>query len=155
VQSGPNIQALAVYLTQGQLVPLARTGELLRDLYRLNISPATIGAWIDAAAQRVASSVEAVKESVPAVSVVGADESGLRADSKLQWPACLRPRTSPRNGCEPALRSRARETAQCCVGKDQSVETRFRSLGSGTVLGSFPRSPAPRETAALLYVLVN
>ena len=56
-----------------------------RDLYGLNISPATICAWIDAAAQRVASSVEAVKESVQAAPVVGADESGLRVDSKLQW----------------------------------------------------------------------
>jgi len=82
---GPNIQALSVHPTQGQLVPLARTSELLRDLYRLNISPATICAWIDAAAQRVASSVEAVKESVQAAPVVGADESGLRVDSKLQW----------------------------------------------------------------------
>jgi transposase len=51
----------------------------------MNISPATICAWIDAAAQRVASSVEAVKESVQAAPVVGADESGLRVDSKLQW----------------------------------------------------------------------
>jgi len=82
---GPNIQALAVHLTQGQLVPVARTSELLRDLYGLNISPATICAWIDAAAQRVASSVEAVKESVQAAPMVGADESGLRVDSKLQW----------------------------------------------------------------------
>jgi hypothetical protein len=36
-------------------VHLARTGNLLRDLHGLNISPATVGAWIDAAAQRVAS----------------------------------------------------------------------------------------------------
>jgi transposase len=61
---GPNIQALSVHLTQGQLLPVVRTGELLRDRYGLNISPATICAWIEAAAQRVASSVKAIKESV-------------------------------------------------------------------------------------------
>ena len=85
VQYGPNIQALSVHLTQGQLLPVGRTGELLHDLYGLNISPATILAWIDAAAERVGSSVEAIKESVQAAPVVGADESGLRVDSKLQW----------------------------------------------------------------------
>jgi transposase len=57
----------------------------LRSLYGLNISPATICAWIEDAAQRVTPSVEAMKESVQAAAVVGADESGLRVDSKLQW----------------------------------------------------------------------
>ena len=85
VQYGPNIRALAVHLTQGQLLPLARCCELLRDLYGLDISPATICAWIEDAAQRVMPSVEAMKESVQAAAVVGADESGLRVDSKLQW----------------------------------------------------------------------
>jgi transposase len=85
VQYGPNIRALAVHLTQGELVPLARTCELLHSLYGLNISPATICAWIEEAAQRVTPSVEAVKQSVQASAVVGADESGLRVDSKLQW----------------------------------------------------------------------
>ncbi len=85
VQYGPNIRALAVHLTQGDLVPLARTSELLRSLYGLDISPATICAWIEDAAQRVTPSVEAMKESVQAAAVVGADESGLRVDSKLQW----------------------------------------------------------------------
>jgi transposase len=85
VQYGPNIQALTVHLTQGQLLPLARCCELLRDLYGLDISPATICAWIEDAAQRVMPSVEAMKQSVQAAAVVGADESGLRVDSKLQW----------------------------------------------------------------------
>jgi transposase len=62
VQYGPNIRALAVHLTQGQLLPLARCCELLRDLYGLDISPATICAWIEDAAQRVMPSVGAVKE---------------------------------------------------------------------------------------------
>src|ERR1035437_7246185 len=85
VQYGPNVQALAVHLTQGDLLPQARTSELLRSLYGLNISSATICAWIEDAAQRVTPSVEAMKESVQAAAVVGADESGLRVDSKLQW----------------------------------------------------------------------
>lgn len=85
VQYGPNIRALAVHLTQGDLVPLARTSELLRSLYGLDISPVTICAWIEDAAQRVTPSVEAMKESVQAAAVVGADESGRRVDSKLQW----------------------------------------------------------------------
>jgi hypothetical protein len=46
VQYGPNIRALAVHLTQGDPVPLARSSELLRSLYGLDISPATICAWV-------------------------------------------------------------------------------------------------------------
>ena len=57
----------------------------MHELYGLNISPATICAWIEAAAERVAPSVEAIKESIQAAPVVGADESGLRVDGKLQW----------------------------------------------------------------------
>ena len=72
VQYGPNIRALAVHLTQGDLVPLARSSELLRSLYGLEISPATICAWIEDAAQRVTPSVEAMKQSVQAAAVVGA-----------------------------------------------------------------------------------
>ena len=82
---GPNLQALAVHLTQGQLVSGARISEWLHELYGLNISPAAICAWIDAAAERAASSVVAIKENFQAAPVVGADESGLRVDSKLQW----------------------------------------------------------------------
>jgi transposase len=85
VQYGPNIRAHAVNLLQGQLLPLERTCQLLRDLYDLAISPATLCAWVDEAAQRVAPSVEAIVQNIQNEAVVHADESGLRVDGKLQW----------------------------------------------------------------------
>lgn len=42
VQHGPNIRALAVHLTQGQLLALARGAQLIADLYGLEVSPATL-----------------------------------------------------------------------------------------------------------------
>ncbi|SCZ86192.1 transposase (fragment) [Nitrosomonas mobilis] len=42
VQYEPNIRALAVHLKQGQLLPLARSAQLIDDLYELEVSPATL-----------------------------------------------------------------------------------------------------------------
>ena len=49
-QYGPNVRALAAHLTQGQLLPFARAGELIKDLYGLDISPATLVQWVHTAA---------------------------------------------------------------------------------------------------------
>jgi hypothetical protein len=44
------VQSLAVYLSQFQLLPLARTGEILEDLYQCHFSEATVVHWIGEAA---------------------------------------------------------------------------------------------------------
>ena len=77
-QYGPNVRALAAHLTQGQLLPFARAGELIKDLYGLDISPATLVQWVHEAAQ-------ALVPTVQAAAVVHVDESGLRVASRLQW----------------------------------------------------------------------
>jgi hypothetical protein len=41
VQYGPNVQALAVYLHQGQLVPMARTCEALEEVCDCHLSQGT------------------------------------------------------------------------------------------------------------------
>lgn len=84
-QYGPNIRALAVHLTQGQLLPFARAGELIKDLYQLDISPATLVQWTREAAQALAPTVQAIAQSVQAAAVVHVDESGLRVACRLQW----------------------------------------------------------------------
>lgn len=84
-QYGPNVRALAVHLTQGQLLPFARAGELIKDLYGLDISPATLVQWVHEAAQALAPTVQAIAQSVQAAAVVHVDESGLRVASRLQW----------------------------------------------------------------------
>ena len=84
-QYGPNIRALAVHLTQGQLLPFGRTSELIKDLYQLEVSPATLLQWVHEGAQLLAPTVQAIAQKIQCASVAHADESGLRVDSRLQW----------------------------------------------------------------------
>src|SRR5579862_2312557 len=42
VQYGPNVRALAVHLTHGQLLPLGRSAQLISQLFGLNLSPAIV-----------------------------------------------------------------------------------------------------------------
>lgn len=84
-QYGPNIRALAVHLTQGQLLPFARASELIKDLYQLEVSPATLLQWVHEGAQLLAPTVQAIAEKIQTAPVAHADESGLRVDACLQW----------------------------------------------------------------------
>ena len=84
-QYGPNVRALAVHLTQGQLLPFARAGELIEDLYGLDISPTTLVQWVHEAAQALVPTVQAIVQSVQVAAMVHVDESGLRVASRLQW----------------------------------------------------------------------
>ncbi|CUI08769.1 Transposase [Janthinobacterium sp. CG23_2] len=46
VQYGRNVRALAVHLTQGQMLPYARAAELIFEMMGMSVSPATLLAWI-------------------------------------------------------------------------------------------------------------
>jgi hypothetical protein len=48
-QYGPNVQALAVYLYQGQLVPMARTCEVLDEVCGCHLSQGTLLRWVQEA----------------------------------------------------------------------------------------------------------
>ena len=58
VQYGPNLQALAVYLHQGQLLPTARTCEALAAICGCQLSEATLLQWSELPAERLAPTVE-------------------------------------------------------------------------------------------------
>jgi transposase len=85
VQHGSNLRALAVHLTHGQLLPLARSAELIAELYGLNISPGTVHAWANQAARLLLPQVAGIAQSLIELPVVCADESGLRVASRLHW----------------------------------------------------------------------
>lgn len=85
VQYGPGVKALAVYLTQHHMLPVARTARLLADLYGLSISAGTIQAMIGEAGTRLAPTVEQIADAVAQANVAGADESGFRVAGKLNW----------------------------------------------------------------------
>ena len=85
VQYGPNLQALAVYLHQGQLLPTARTCEALAALCGCHISEATLIQWSELAAARLAPTVERIAELIAASQLQHADETGIRIYGMLHW----------------------------------------------------------------------
>jgi transposase len=85
VQYGPNLQALAVYLHQGQLLPTARTCEALAAICGCQISEATLLQWSDLAAERLVPTVERIAELIVASQLQHGDETGIRVYGMLHW----------------------------------------------------------------------
>ena len=85
VQYGSNVRALGVHLTQGQLLPYGRTSQLIADLFHLEVSPATLLAWVDEASDLLQPCVDRIAQALIQAPVAHADESGLRVAGKLHW----------------------------------------------------------------------
>ena len=85
VQYGPRIKAQATYLNTYQLIPLARTCELLGDFYNHTPAQALILDANAAVADRISPSLAAIKQQLIAADVVHFDESGLRVEGTLNW----------------------------------------------------------------------
>lgn len=85
VQYGPNVRALGVHLTQGQMLPYARAAELISELYGLPVSPATLLAWVGEASTALQGTADVIARQLHRAPVLSADESGLRVDGKLHW----------------------------------------------------------------------
>ncbi len=84
-QYGPRMQALAVYLSQFQLLPLARISELVADLWGCQLSDGTIATWIAEAARILEPSMGALKRWLVASRVDHVDETGIRVKGLLRW----------------------------------------------------------------------
>jgi transposase len=85
VQFGPGVLALAVHLTQYQLLPYHRTADLLAEVAGIAMAPATIHAAVMAAATRLAAPVQAIQAALVRAAVAHADETGLRVGGDLHW----------------------------------------------------------------------
>ena len=85
VQYGPRIKAQASYLNNYQLIPWARTCELLGDFYEHTPAEALVLEANAAVIKEVEPSLDAVKRQLIASDVVHFDESGLRVESQLNW----------------------------------------------------------------------
>lgn len=85
VQYGPNVRALGVHLTQGQMLPYARAAELIFDVYGLAVSPGTLVAWVAEARVALQGTANVIASQLNMAPLVHADESGLRVAGKLHW----------------------------------------------------------------------
>jgi transposase len=85
VQYGPRIGAIAVYLVQQQLLPLARTCEVLSDLLAVSISEGTLCDLIERCADNLVEVEQHIKEALIESSVIHQDESGLYVLGQRHW----------------------------------------------------------------------
>ena len=85
VQYGPVIKSTMVYLTQGQLLPMERTAQILSDLFGVKLSAGSVHTSIMQAAKTLAPSVMQIAAAVIASPVVHFDETGQRVGARLRW----------------------------------------------------------------------
>ena len=85
IQYGPRLGAIAVYLTQQQLLPLERTTEVLADLLGVQMSEATVGDLIQRTASQLAGVEQQIKAALIEAPVIHQDETGVRVAGKGSW----------------------------------------------------------------------
>ncbi len=85
VQYGPRLQAQATYLNVYQLIPWARTRELLGDFYGHTPAEAIVLTSNVTMVECIASSLDTTKKHLIAAAVAHFDESGLRVEGQLNW----------------------------------------------------------------------
>jgi len=85
VQYGPRFKAQASYLNTYQLVPIARTCEVLGDFYNHTPSTAFVGEANQAVQDGSHGTLETIQEQLQNADLAHFDESGLRIAGKLHW----------------------------------------------------------------------
>ena len=85
VQYGPRIKAQVSYLNNYQLIPWARTCELLGDFYGRTPAEALVLESNAAVVDGIEPSLDATWQQLTASDVVHFDESGLRVEGRLNW----------------------------------------------------------------------
>jgi transposase len=85
VQYGPRVTALAVYLQSCQFIPEDRLAEMMKDVFGIDISTATIAAMEHRKAEEFAPVAEAIGEKVKQAPIKHLDETGYRIGGLTQW----------------------------------------------------------------------
>lgn len=85
LQYGPQIRALAVYLTQHHMLPIHRTAELISDLFEVSFSERSVENACIQAASVLQSTVDKIAAALRNALVAHADETGIRIKKALHW----------------------------------------------------------------------
>jgi transposase len=85
VQYGARLKSMMVYLMEGQLLPSARTCEILSDIVGVNVSEGTLFNTRSHCFEQLAAQERKIKSEIVASSVVHFDETGMRVNGKLWW----------------------------------------------------------------------
>ena len=84
-QYGENLRALANYLTQYQLLPLARAVEAIADITDQHISEGTLVTAAKALSDKLEDTVDEIKQQIIASDVIHFDETGMRCEGRTKW----------------------------------------------------------------------
>ncbi|MGB4583865.1 MAG: IS66 family transposase [Rhodoferax sp.] len=101
VQYGPRAQAAMVHLNQNHAVSVQRTAALMKDLFGLGVSQATVIKAGVTSAAILQPTVDAIGQGTVNADVLHADETGLRVVKKLHWLHVLATGTLTWMGCHP------------------------------------------------------
>ncbi len=84
-QYGTNLAALVVYLQYGHFIPEDRVVGLMREVFGVDLSAATVAAMGQRKAEEWSSLADHIGEQVKQAAVKHLDETGLRIAGRLQW----------------------------------------------------------------------
>jgi transposase len=85
IQYGPNVGAIAVYLVEQQLLPLARACEVMSDLVGVQMSEGTVCEPIKRCALPLATVALQIKEALKEAEVIHQDETGVSVEGLRHW----------------------------------------------------------------------
>lgn len=85
VQYGAELQAVATYLSQYQMVPFKRLQELFNDLYQIPLSQGTLDSILDRGHAQLVDFECQAKQMVSDSELAHFDESGMRVNNQLHW----------------------------------------------------------------------
>ena len=85
VQYGDGVKTVASYLNNEHFIPVARTAQILKDLYGQSPSEAVILKANKELNQHIQPARETVKQQLHEAPVLHSDETGLRVEGKLHW----------------------------------------------------------------------
>jgi transposase len=85
VQYGPQLRALAVYLSQVQLLPYERTCEVINELFALTLSQGSLTRMLEECYNHLEEPQKLIRAGLVAAEVAHNDETGLYVQSHRRW----------------------------------------------------------------------